>query len=264
MLAAFLTGLIGSLHCLGMCGPIALALPGADRSGGGYLLGRLLYNVGRILSYGLMGGIVAFLGVAAAMFEAQRWFSLALGIFLILLALRQYGLLGRRLPAQDNFLNRAWRRGMSRVLQLRGYGGLFAIGVMNGFLPCGLVYAGLFIAANSTFAWEGAAKMAVFGLGTLPLMLTVSWSGKWLTAWLRTRVKWVMPMTMTFLGLLFLVRGMALGIPYLSPKLEAGTEPGKMKMSCCEKIEGGKSTLKNQLQPPIGYSEPKTRPSETP
>lgn len=240
MLTAFITGLVGSLHCLGMCGPIALALPGTEKKGWRYLLGRLLYNFGRLLTYSIMGGIVALLGVAAAMFEVQRWFSLALGVILILLALKHYGVFGRRAQASDNFLSRAWRRGMGRMMRLKGLGGLFALGLMNGVLPCGLVYAGLFLAANSTYAWEGMAKMALFGLGTLPLMLSLSWSGKWLTGWLRSRTRLVMPVVMTFMGILFLLRGMALGVPYLSPRMEAGSEPGKVKMSCCEKIEGGR------------------------
>ncbi|MBK9448861.1 MAG: sulfite exporter TauE/SafE family protein [Bacteroidetes bacterium] len=262
MLAAFLTGLVGSLHCLGMCGPIALALPGTERQGWRYLLGRLLYNVGRLLTYSMLGGIVALLGVAAAMFEMQRWFSLALGAILILIALKHYGVFGKRAQSSDNFLNRAWRRGMGKIMQIRGLGGLFALGLMNGILPCGLVYAGLFLAANSTYAWEGMAKMALFGLGTLPLMLSLSWSGKWLTGWLRNKSRFVMPVVMTFMGTLFLLRGMALGIPYLSPKMEAGSEPGKVKMSCCEKIEGGKAS--SRAKSSTDYTAPETPTEKTP
>jgi sulfite exporter TauE/SafE len=262
MLTAFLTGLVGSLHCLGMCGPIALALPGTEKKGWRYLLGRLLYNLGRLLTYSILGGIVALLGVAAAMFEAQRWFSLVLGGILILIALKHYGVFGKRGQVTDNFLNRAWRRGMGKVMQVKGLGGLFALGLMNGILPCGLVYAGLFLAANSTHAWEGMAKMALFGLGTLPLMLSLSWSGKWLTSWLRTRSRLVMPVVMTFMGLLFILRGMALGIPYLSPKMEGGAEPGKVKMSCCEKIEGGRASSPTKSS--TDCTAPKTPPEKTP
>lgn len=261
MLAAFLTGLVGSLHCLGMCGPIALSLPGTTNTGWGYLAGRVLYNLGRLITYSALGGLVAMLGVAAAMFDVQRWFSLVLGAVMILLALRQYGAFGKQ-SASDNFLNRTWRRGMGRIMQLKGPGAMLALGLMNGILPCGLVYAGLFIAANSEHAWEGMAKMALFGLGTLPLMLSLSWSGKWLTGWLRSRAKWVMPSVMAGLGLLFLLRGMALGIPYMSPKLEAAAEPGKVKMSCCEKIEGGKAS--NRPTKSLGSTAPETPSSEKP
>ncbi len=239
MLAAFLTGLVGSLHCLGMCGPIALSLPGTAQQGGRYLLGRLLYNLGRIVTYSALGAVVAMMGVAAAMFDVQRWFSLALGVVMIALALHHYGVWGKKWAQGDNMVTRAWRRGMGRVMQIQGHAGMFALGLMNGILPCGLVYAGLFLAANSAAAWEGAAKMALFGLGTVPLMLSLSWSGKWLGGWLRKRSRMIMPTMMAFLGIMFLVRGMALGIPYLSPRMEQGSSPGKVKMSCCEKIEGG-------------------------
>jgi uncharacterized protein len=261
MVVAFLTGLVGSLHCLGMCGPIAISLPGTAHRGPGYLWGRLVYNLGRLITYSFMGGVVAMLGVAAAMFEVQRWFSLALGAVLIFMALWHYGTFGRGKGAYAHFLSVAWRHAMARAMRLKGSGGLLAIGLMNGLLPCGLVYAGLFIAANSDHALLGMAKMAVFGLGTLPMMLTLSWSGKWLVSRLRTHARWVMPMTMSFLGLMFLLRGMALGIPYLSPRLEQGNAPGKMKMSCCEKMRGG--TL-GPGKSSIGGSASGTPPLETP
>lgn len=261
MITAFLTGLIGSLHCLGMCGPIAIALPGTENKGFQYFLGRFLYNVGRLVSYSALGGVVAMLGVAAAMFDVQRWFSLALGLTLLLLAMREYGWLGSRIKNSDNFVNRWWRRTMGSMMKLKGPFGLFSIGLMNGILPCGLVYAGLFLAANSPTAWIGMAKMALFGLGTLPLMLTVSWSGKWLTNWLRQRGRFVMPVLMASLGFMFILRGMALGIPYMSPKLEKSEKPGKMKMSCCEKIEGnGPKSQQKQSQP---YTEPQILPADT-
>lgn len=262
MLAAFILGLGGSLHCLGMCGPIALALPGAERGGMGYFLGRLLYNLGRILSYSFLGGIVAMLGVAAAMFDAQRWFSLILGILLILMALREYGVFGSKAKMSIPLLTKVWQKGMAAVMRVKGAGGLFAVGVMNGLLPCGLVYAGLFLAANSDSAWLGMAKMALFGLGTLPLMLSLSWSGKWLKGWIRSKSKVLMPAVMAVMGMLFVLRGMALGLPYLSPKLEQGSAPGKMKMSCCEKIEGGKAN--SQPKSSIQYTEPQKPNEEKP
>lgn len=261
MLAALLTGLVGSLHCVGMCGPIALALPGTMQSGWRYFAGRLLYNLGRLITYSLLGGIVAMLGVAAAMFEVQRWFSLGLGALMLVMAMHHFGWLGRA-SASDNFLTRGWRRGMGRIMRIQGLGGMLALGLMNGILPCGLVYAGLFLAANSSTAWEGMAKMAAFGLGTLPLMLSLSWSGKWVSGWLRTRARSIMPTMMAFLGILFLLRGMALGIPYLSPKLEQGAKPGEVKMSCCEKIPA--SQPKSQSTASLDSLGPQTLPADKP
>lgn len=237
MLAAFITGFAGSMHCLGMCGPIALALPGGNAKGFRYFFGRLLYNSGRISMYAILGGIVSLFGVAAAMFEVQRWVSIVMGAVMLVLALRELGAFGKVNQAKPSRFQQWWLRMMGKMMQWGHGRGLFAMGLLNGILPCGFVYLGLFQAAMSESLWEGAAKMALFGLGTWPVMLTLTWSSKWITGIAKMRARIIMPSIMVVMAALFVLRGLALGIPYLSPKMEMQAK-GKVKMSCCEKIEG--------------------------
>lgn len=260
MLAALLLGLAGSLHCLGMCGPIALALPGAQASGLPYFLGRVLYNGGRVVTYSVLGGIVALLGVAAAMFEAQRIVSIALGGVLLLMAVYAWWVHSQPATARTNPLWQFWMRLMGQLMR-RGHGrGLFIVGLLNGLLPCGFVYLGLFQAALSDTVLEGAGKMALFGLGTWPVMLTVSWSSKWISNWMRSKASRMAPYVMVMMGAIFILRGMALGIPYLSPSLTISPK-GKAKMSCCERIERDVTNRRSGSHP---LTAPQTPPAKTP
>lgn len=232
MLAAFLTGLLGSLHCLGMCGPLALALPvpqGAQRKGQG-VAGKLLYNTGRLVSYALLGGLVSLVGVTASMFDFQRYASIVMGSTLVLLAFR-----GFFFHAQSHRISGPISKRVSRLMG-RFWGSpkpqnLFGIGLLNGVLPCGLVYIGLFQAALAPSALEGVALMALFGLGTWPMMLGISISGPWIRRNMMGKVKHVLPMVMLITGIMLSVRGMALGIPYLSPKIEQQYD-GKVDVQC--------------------------------
>ena len=231
MITAFVTGLLGSLHCLGMCGPLAAALPGQGRMNRTqYLLGRLTYNLGRIFTYSILGALVSLVGVAAQMFWLQQYVSVVLGIILIVMAIRGMIKHARKKPSSSP-LNRWIIRRYSYFLQNPMPGRLFLLGTLNGLLPCGLVYLGLFQATLAPSLWEGMAIMAMFGLGTLPLMMGISLSGNWIRKNLLGRAKLVLPSLTLILGLMLGVRGMALGIPYLSPKLEWDAE-GKAKVGC--------------------------------
>lgn len=237
MLIAFLTGLLGSLHCLGMCGPLALALPvGKGRGpawglGSSFFRGRMLYNIGRVVTYSILGGAVAMLGVAAAMFDVQRYFSLALGGLMLVLAVRELGWLGGHKGSKLMARPGRWLTGqLAKRMQKRGPMALFAFGLLNGLLPCGMVYVGLFQAALAETPVEGMMRMALFGLGTWPVMVTVSISGQWLLKVLGGRFR-VMPVLMAGVGLMLLLRGMALGIPYLSPQMQRSAS-GVLQMAC--------------------------------
>lgn len=230
--AAFLIGLLGSLHCLGMCGPIALALPVRKEKRSVYLAGRVLYNLGRVVTYSVLGGLVALLGVGAQLFEMQQGFSIAMGGMLVLWALGEMG--WRWLPRLRPMARiTSWVRQQLSARFGRGTPtGLFTIGLLNGLLPCGFVYTGLFVAALTASPWEGMAAMALFGLGTFPVMFLLSFSAKWVTVRLRSRLNRAMPIVMLAFGVLFVLRGMSLGIPYLSPQQEIHAD-GTTKVNCC-------------------------------
>lgn len=222
--AAFILGLFGSLHCAGMCGPLMIALPTAQRTGLPFLVGRVIYHLGRLATYGLIGLIFGLVGKTLLLAGVQRWVSIAIGAALILslVASRKFSLTN----AAGRFVS-ALRRRMSSLLQQRSLSSFATLGALNGLLPCGLVY----IAAAGALATGGIVSgifyMGVFGLGTLPMMLAMSLSGNLLPGSVRLYFRKAVPVSIFLLGSLLILRGMSLGIPYLSPNLSASGAP------CC-------------------------------
>jgi uncharacterized protein len=230
--SAILLGLVGSLHCAGMCGPLAIALPlqstapgsGNKSPGAAFLLGRLAYNGGRIITYCLLGVIFGSAGKTFLMAGFQRWLSIALGTMLLtgLFASRRLAL-WRPVSALVETL----KHRMARLLRQRSFTALGMLGLLNGFLPCGLVYVAGAGATATGGIFSGAQYMALFGLGTVPMMLAISLSGKLVPfAWRLTMQK-AIPVSVFLLASLLILRGMELGIPYVSPILSL-SQP-----SCC-------------------------------
>jgi sulfite exporter TauE/SafE len=214
----FLLGGVGSLHCAGMCGPLAMALPTAGASRSGYVLGRLAYNAGRLLTYGLLGVLFGLAGQAAFMAGLQRWVSLALGV-----AILAGWLVSRRVALNTPVVRfvAVLKAGMGQLLGRRGWLSLGLLGALNGLLPCGLVYVACAGAASTGAAGAGAAYMLAFGLGTVPVMLALSLAGRSLQRALRLRLPRIIPVCLVGLSLLLILRGLSLGIPFLSPDLGA-------------------------------------------
>jgi len=219
---AFLLGLVGSLHCAGMCGPLALALPQTRNSVLSFSAGRFAYNLGRVITYCLLGIVFGLLGKTLLLAGIQRWASIALGIFLLvgLFASRKLAL-WRPVTAFVGIL----KARMSAQFRRRSFTALLMLGLFNGLLPCGLVYvAGAGATATGSLA-SGVSYMAAFGAGTVPMMLAISLSGKLVPFSLRLKLQRAIPISVFILATLLILRGLALGIPYLSPDLAAG--------SCC-------------------------------
>jgi sulfite exporter TauE/SafE len=222
--SGFLLGLLGSAHCAGMCGPLALALPGNPRPGP-FFVGRLAYNSGRILTYSALGAVFGMFGRTLAMAGFQRWLSISLG--LVLLA----GLLLSRRAALSRpitWLVTRVKTPMAALLCRRSLSSVALLGVLNGFLPCGLVYVACAAAAATGGLASGSLYMVAFGLGTLPMMLAISLSGKLVPFSLRLRLARAIPFCIVVLAGLLIVRGLSLGIPYLSPDI---SDP----QSCCHR-----------------------------
>jgi uncharacterized protein len=221
---AFLLGLVGSLHCAGMCGPLALALPPAGTTAFAYILGRVTYNLGRIVTYCILGLVFGLVGATLWLAGVQRWVSIALGVALLL------GLVAsRRLVAWNPVASVVDRlkAPMSALLRRRSLASLALLGLLNGLLPCGLVYAACAGAVATGGILAGAQYMAAFGAGTVPMMLTLSLSGKLVPVSLRLQLRKAIPVCLLLLGTLLILRGMSLGIPYLSPDLSTA------RPSCC-------------------------------
>ncbi len=225
---AFLLGFVGSAHCAGMCGPLALALPHWGRGQASFVAGRVLYNSGRIVTYALMGAMFGMFGQGVALAGLQRWVSLALGAAILI------GLIVSPRFANAIPMTRvvSWlKASLGNLLQRRGVSAMFGIGLLNGLLPCGLVYVACAGATTGGGVLSGIEYMVAFGLGTLPMMLAISLVGTKLQFALRFRVQQLIPVSLAIVGLLLLLRGMALGIPYVSPKLPA--QPSASTAGCC-------------------------------
>jgi sulfite exporter TauE/SafE len=213
---AFLLGLLGSLHCAGMCGPIALALPASSASRGTFVLGRTLNQLGRIATYvclGLVGGVV---GKTMALAGVQQGLSIGLGSLMLL------GVFTTQLAPWSVGVGRwvGWvKASLARHLKQGTPLSLAAMGAMNGLLPCGLVYVACGGAASTGSILHGIAYMALFGLGTVPMMLSISLAGRSMPMALRLRLQTVVPACLVLMGTLLILRGLGLGIPYLSPDL---------------------------------------------
>lgn len=226
ILSAIFVGFVGSFHCVGMCGPIMLALPGKQGKQATFVAGRFLYQVGRTLSYMLLGGIMGLLGTGFQAAGLQQALSIALGIGLLAVLLYprwEQALL--RIPPVKTALTRLRIR-MGKLLRRHHLPTLFNLGILNGFLPCGFVYVALAGALATGDLLTGMAYMGLFGLGTYPAMLGMSLIGRKLPRhWTKGAQPWLQGMAV-LLTLWLIIRGLDLGIPYLSPDL-GPTEVGE-------------------------------------
>lgn len=239
ILAAISLGFLGSFHCVGMCGPIALALPVHQKSASQKIIAILAYNSGRMLTYALFGMLFGLIGQSFALFGYQQKLSVLLGV-VILLAL----LVPKRFAYRLSFTGKLYgllsrlKSNIARLFQRRSIGSFFSIGLLNGLLPCGLVYIGVAGAIATGTVLKGLLFMAFFGAGTLPLMFLVSYSSHLLSVKTRHIIHKAVPVFTGIMAVLLILRGLNLGIGYISPKLsEAGHEvqAKPASINCCHK-----------------------------
>ncbi|WP_339894009.1 sulfite exporter TauE/SafE family protein [uncultured Algibacter sp.] len=218
LVSAFILGLLGSFHCVGMCGPIAFMLP-VDRSNTIKKITQIaVYHFGRLLAYSIIGLIFGLIGKSLYIFGFQQQLSIIIGVLMILVVL---------IPQQTfnkyNFSKPIYRliskvkTALGSAMKKKTMDTFLTIGFLNGFLPCGLVYMALFAAIAGGNAINGSLYMAVFGLGTIPLMTTAIYFSQFLKGKARQRIQKAIPVFVILIGALFILRGLGLGIPYLSP-----------------------------------------------
>lgn len=233
--AGFLFGLLGSFHCVGMCGPVAMALPFVGSSGWRYYAGRLLYNGGRIVTYALLGALAGVFGQSLELAGLQQTVSIVSGVVILLLLVLPAAAKGRASALLGTDKAVGWvRRRLGYYFQKNSLGSLFTVGLLNGLLPCGFVYIALAGAISAPGIAGAMLYMALFGLGTFPLMFIVSLSGKLISLKVRGVFNRAVPYVGMALAVLFIVRGLGLGIPYISPKV-VQTARQTTEMSCCSK-----------------------------
>jgi hypothetical protein len=220
-LAALTLGFFGSLHCIGMCGPLALALVptnGTQASFARLLRGSLLYNGGRVVTYSLLGLCFGLLGSAARIAGWQQALSITTGVVILLwLALPKH--LTQRVEAPHRLaaVLSPLKLALNRLLRSPRWAAQFGVGALNGLLPCGFVYLALAGALAQPSLGRSVLFMALFGLGTTPALLAVALPNGWLSPSLRFSLRRVWPIGTAVVALLLIVRGLALGVPYLSP-----------------------------------------------
>ena len=214
LIAAFIMGFVGSLHCAAMCGPLVLAMPVVGTTKAQILTSRLIYNTGRIAAYSLLGLVFGAIGKSILLAGLQQWLSIAAGV--AMLAVLIIGRMGANASA---WKTSAWIKSVFRTfLQRRSYTAIFALGAANGLLPCGLVYVAGAASAATGHLLQSAHYMVLFGAGTLPMMLGMGLCGTSLMQFLqRFRLTPLVPIAVSLVALSLILRGLALGIPYLSP-----------------------------------------------
>ncbi len=228
-LAGFIFGLLGSMHCVGMCGPIALALP-VQKNSYSFWLGRINYNLGRSLTYALMGGILGLVGFGVWLAGYQELISILGGGLIILIALISI------ISGKINWMHlkpiwlpvESLKKGMGKMLRIKNPSGMLGVGLLNGFLPCGFVYVALAGALVSGSAIDGMIYMFLFGMGTFPVMFLVSSSNRLISIDWRMRLQKAVPYAAIALGIILVMRGLSLGIPFISPVIGADMTTGEM------------------------------------
>jgi len=215
---AFLFGLISSFHCIGMCGPIAMMLPVDSHNPAKKVTQILTYHLGRLSAYASIGLVFGLLGRGLYLAGFQQKMSIFIGVAMILVVL-----IPERVFAKYNFSKPVFRfisKIKSRLgsqFKNKSYTSLFTIGFLNGFLPCGMVYVALFGAIAMQNELFGVLYMILFGLGTIPMMSSVVYLNVLLSVSVRNKIQKIIPIFAVIIGILFIFRGLGLGIPYISP-----------------------------------------------
>lgn len=218
LITAFILGLMGSFHCAGMCGPIAIALPLHGNTVPQKVFGGALYNIGRTITYGIMGAIFGLLGQGIQFIGFQQKVSVIMGALMIISVLfpaifkNQY----RMDKSWFSFVGKL-KKTIAQMFSIRSFSSLFFIGMLNGLLPCGLVYMAIAGAIGTGGVVEGSLYMILFGLGTIPMLLSISLAGNVMSHTIRNKINKLIPVLVVVVGILFVLRGLSLGIPYLSP-----------------------------------------------
>lgn len=234
-LSAAVLGLAGSTHCVGMCGPIALSLPLSQKGSTARVTTVLLYFLGKALTYSLLGLLFGILGEQLALAGWQRMLSIVLGLAMLWFALAT--IFKPAVFHQNiftNFLSQKLAPLMARFMSRPGYQSWLGLGLLNGLLPCGLVYVALSAAVATGSVWLSGAFMLVFGLATMPLMLFLILFANQLNAQYRSKMRRWLPVFTAVIAVLLILRGLNLDIPYVSPYLQDMTDGtrGHEAISC--------------------------------
>ena len=216
--SAIILGLISSFHCIGMCGPIAMMLP-VDRNNTTKKTSQIFtYHLGRLTAYSSLGLLFGLLGKGLFIAGLQQQLSIVVGLLMIIVAV-----VPEKVFARYNFSKPVYKvisnvkSSLGKQFKNKSYKSLFTIGLLNGYLPCGMVYVALFGAIAMQSVAFGILYMFLFGLGTVPMMSAIVYVSNLITPKTRNSIQKAIPVLTILIGMLFIVRGLGLDIPYISP-----------------------------------------------
>lgn len=231
VLAALMLGLGTSLHCMGMCGPIAFSLGLGNERGLSFVSKNFVYQFGRVVTYSVMGLVMGLFSEGISLAGFQKYISIVAGVIMILMVILPKNLMG--IAESNRFFSRILikiKSNLGEFIRRKSFGSLFITGLLNGLLPCGMVYVALTGALAVGNLVGSTLFMTFFGLGTIPLMFGAVMFGSVVGVQMRNRILKVLPVITIVIGVIFILRGLELGIPFLSPPesaLELNTK------SCC-------------------------------
>ena len=215
MLAAILLGLGGSLHCILMCGPLHIAFLNNRK----LFLERIYLNLGRVITYVLLGALIGLVGKLIPLFQIQQSVSIVSGI-LILLVYFVPKLIGKEIQIAP--VNKLVSQNISKILNHKSKSpfSYLLLGMLNGLLPCGLVYTALIASVAQIGLGNSMRFMALFGLSTIPAMFLFALLGKGLLEKVKQKriMGYLLNIIVLIVGVLFILRGLNLGIPFISPQ----------------------------------------------
>ena len=223
LLTGFLLGLGGSVHCIGMCGPLALSLPFQGFKGMSKWLAIVLYNFGRVTTYIGIGWIAGLLGRGVNWFGLTQTISIILGLMIVASIV-----LPQVLPKTNHqFLAgfKKWQFAtMQQLMQKKSPAWMYIFGWLNGLLPCGLVYTAVAASLVAHNIQESILFMAFFGLGTIPAMVLLVIAAQYLPKGFRQSFRQMVPVFTFIIGCLLILRGLNLDIPFVSPYINAAIQ----------------------------------------
>lgn len=208
ILSAWIMGLVGSTHCIGMCGPLALAVPSKSDTLLSKVWSGLLYNLGRVSTYVLFGATIGISQKFLIPFVLQSQVSIFMGVVLILISLSYFLFKNKRIifSTQNKFYQKV-SISLGKLYQNPSNINVYGIGLLNGVLPCGLVYAALATAFASMSFYKSILFMAFFGFGTLPVMWGIVFFANYITPSIRSKMKMMFPVVYLIAGILLILRG---------------------------------------------------------
>ncbi len=232
LIEGFLIGFLGSVHCIGMCGPIALMIP-TSKNPVQKFFQIISYNGGRVLTYSLFGLFFGLLGESFRIMEIQQYVSIVVGVLLIIIVLGTLFSFHKGANKANKLVTKLFNPVKKKLGQYIGKErkNLLSLGILNGFLPCGLIYFALAASLTAESISGSIGFMAMFGLGTIPAMMVFMYFKSAINN--KINVGKLVPYMLLIMGFMLVIRGMNLGIPYLSPEIQKTEQEQIVLGGCC-------------------------------